>query len=95
MCKENALINLEFEGRKLDYIIGEDGEPLFELYNVGMMLGYVVITKGKEYPTKKRIEKVVENAEITGVLHGVKLSGTCPSTASNSTSGKKWFMILC
>ena len=53
MCKENALINLEFEGRKLDYIIGEDGEPLFELYNVGMMLGYVVITKGKEYPTKK------------------------------------------
>ena len=27
MCKENALINLEFEGRKLDYIIGEDGEP--------------------------------------------------------------------
>ena len=73
MCKENALINLEFEGKKLDYIIGEDGEPLFELYNVGMMLGYVVITKGKEYPTKKRIEKVVENAEITGVLHGVKL----------------------
>ena len=73
MCKENSLINLEFEGKKLDYIIGEDGEPLFELYNVGMMLGYVVITKGKEYPTKKRIEKVVENAEITGVLHGVKL----------------------
>ena len=73
MCKENSLINLEFEGKKLDYIIGEDGEPLFELYNVGMMLGYVVITKGKEYPIKKRIEKVVKNAEITGVLHGVKL----------------------
>ena len=73
MCKENALINLEFEGRKLDYIIGEDGEPLFEIYNVGMMLGYVVITKGKEYPRKERIEKVVENAEITGVFHGGKL----------------------
>ena len=73
MCKENSLINLEFEGKKLDYVIGEDGEPLFELYNVGMMLGYVVITKGKEYPRKERIEKIVENAEITGVFHGGKL----------------------
>lgn len=73
MCKENSLINLEFEGKKLDYIIGEDGEPLFELYNVGMMLGYVVIASGKEYPRKKRIEKVVENAEITGIFHGGKI----------------------
>ena len=73
MSNENLLMNLEFEGRKLDYIIGEDGEPLFELYNVGMMLGYVVITKGKEYAREKRIDKVIENAEIIGVFHAGKL----------------------
>ena len=72
MCKENLLTNLEFEGRKLDYIIGEDGEPLFELYNVGMMLGYVTKNSvGKEYAFKSRIDKVVENAEINMCLHGV------------------------
>ena len=72
MCKENLLMNLEFEGRKLDYIIGEDGEPLFELYNVGMMLGYVTKNSvGKEYAFKSRIDKVVENAEINMCLHGV------------------------
>ena len=72
MAKENLLTNLEFEGRKLDYIIGEDGEPLFELYNVGMMLGYVTKNSvGKEYAFKSRIDKVVENAEINMCLHGV------------------------
>ena len=72
MCKENLLISLEFEGRKLDYIIGEDGEPLFELYNVGMMLGYVKKNSiGKTYAFKSRIEKVVKNAEIEPCVHGV------------------------
>ncbi len=71
MCKENLLTNLEFEGRKLDYIIGEDGEPLFELYNVGMMLGYH--TKNgvgiDDYPRKKRIDKIVERADIKPCFH--------------------------
>ena len=62
----NELINLEFEGRKLDYIIREDGEPLFELYNVGMMLGYSRKNGvGIDYSRKDRIDKIVENAEIT------------------------------
>lgn len=65
MCKENSLINLEFEGRKLDYIIGEDGEPLFEIYNVGMMLGYHRKNgAGIDYPRKKRIDNVIKKANI-------------------------------
>ena len=33
MTNENLLTNLEFEGRKLDYIIREDGEPYREVIN--------------------------------------------------------------
>ena len=72
MCKENALINLEFEGRKLDYIIGEDGEPLFEIYNVGMMLGYYTkngTSAGVDYPRKKRIDNVIKKANIEPCFH--------------------------
>ena len=70
MCKENLLTNLEFEGRKLDYIIGEDGEPLFELYNVGMMLGYARENSvGTEYARKNRIDKVIKNADIKPCDH--------------------------
>ena len=66
MCKENSLINLEFEGKKLDYIIGEDGEPLFELYSVGMALGYV---RSNGYVRKDRIDKIVSNADIKSFVH--------------------------
>ena len=70
MCKENLLTNLEFEGRKLDYIIVEDGEPLFELYNVGMMLGYARENSvGTEYARKNRIDKVIKNADIKPCDH--------------------------
>ena len=72
MCKENVLINLEFEGRKLDYIIGEDGEPLFEIYNVGMMLGYYTkngTSAGVDYPRKKRIDNVIKKANIEPCFH--------------------------
>ena len=72
MSNENLLMNLEFEGRKLDYIIGEDGEPLFELYNVGMMLGYVKKNSiGKTYAFKSRIDKVIKNADIKPCVHHV------------------------
>lgn len=73
MCKENSLINLEFEGRKLDYIIGEDGEPLFEIYNVGMMLGYHTkngADAGIDYPRKKRIDNVIKKANIEPCFQG-------------------------
>ena len=70
MCKENLLTNLEFEGRKLDYIIREDGEPLFELYNVGMMLGYARENSvGTEYARKNRIDKVIKKADIEPCDH--------------------------
>ena len=71
MCKENLLTNLEFEGRKLDYIIVEDGEPLFELYNVGMMLGYAKKNSvGTEYARKERIDKVIKKADIEPWVQG-------------------------
>lgn len=66
----NLLIN--FEGKNVNYIIGEDGEPLFELYSVGQALGYETISKGKEYPHKTRINKTIENADIEPVVHGVQ-----------------------
>lgn len=69
----NLLINnlINFEGKDINYIIGADGEPLFELYSVGRALGYerVTVSKGKEYiqARKDRIDKIVESAEITGL----------------------------
>ena len=44
----------------------------FELYSTGAALGYTTIAKGKVYPHKLRIDKIVENAEITPVVHGVQ-----------------------
>lgn len=71
MSKENLLMNLEFEGRKLDYIIRENEEPLFELYNVGMMLGYAKKNSvGTEYARKERIDKVIKKADIEPCVHG-------------------------
>lgn len=65
-----------FEGHELKILINEDGEPLFELYSVGVALGYgrVKIVKGKEYQEiqKSRIEKTMKNAEIIGFPHGVE-----------------------
>jgi hypothetical protein len=50
-------------------IIVQNDEPLFELYSTAMALGYVTTARGKEYPHKVRIEKVISNAEITPVVH--------------------------
>ena len=67
---KDILQNIEFEGRKLDVILNEDGEPLFELYSVGMALGYArPNTTGKLFPRKDRIDKTLKNAEIIGVDH--------------------------
>ena len=71
---KDILQNIEFEGKKLDVILNEDGEPLFELYSVGMALGYVnkrTNSTGKLYisPYKSRIDKTLKNAEIIGVDH--------------------------
>ena len=61
-----------FEGNEVEIILGENNEPLFELYSTGMALGYTNKAKGKIYPHKIRIEKTLENAEISTVVHGVQ-----------------------
>lgn len=59
-----------FEGKNIDMIMGENNEPLFELYGVGQALGYErKNSAGKEYPRKDRIDKVLENAEIEPCVH--------------------------
>ena len=47
-----------------------DGVPMFELYSTGMALGYVKTAKGKQYARNERIDKIVQNAGITTVVHG-------------------------
>ena len=70
MNTNNLLIN--FEGKNINYITGQDGEPMFELYSVGQALGYETVNaKGVIYPHKARINKVLENAEIEPCVQGV------------------------
>lgn len=63
---------IKFENSNIK-IIEVNGEWLFEVYSVGMALGYVVYGKNKNnpFPNKARINKTLENAEIKGCLHGV------------------------
>ena len=69
---KNELITKQFDGRNVEMITNEEGEVLFELYSVGMALGYETKSKGKTYPHKVRIEKTVKNADIEPVVHGVQ-----------------------
>ena len=64
---------MQFEGNNVEVIQDENGDLLFEIYSTGMALGYITFAKGKAYPQKVRIDKIVENAEITLVVHGVQL----------------------
>lgn len=57
-----------FEGNEVEIILGENGEPLFELYSTGMALGHVKYAKGKAYPRRDRIDKDIANAEISTVV---------------------------
>ena len=71
----NNLMVLEkqFEGTDIEITTGDNGEILFEVYSTGSALGYVKtkIVKGKEYKEirKDRIEKVMKNADISGLPH--------------------------
>lgn len=76
--KSIKLTNM-FEGHKVD-IITVNNQPLFELYSTGMALGYSR-TDGKSisdhggqkaFPRKDRIDKVISNADIEPVVHGVQ-----------------------
>lgn len=73
---------MKFEGNNVEVIQDENGNLLFEIYSTGMALGYAR-NNGKSagehcvhpklFPYKSRIDKVISNAEITPVSHGVKL----------------------
>lgn len=70
---DNKLITV-FENTNVQIIVDENNEPLFELYSTGKALGYCR-WNGKRTsctPQKDRIDRVVENAEISTVSQGVK-----------------------
>ncbi|MCD3223957.1 Bro-N domain-containing protein [Clostridium botulinum] len=58
----------EFEGTGVEIII-DNGNLEFELYSTGMALGYMT---SNGYAYKTRIEKIVLNADISTISHGVK-----------------------
>ena len=62
----NNIVNV-FENCEIQIIVNNDA-PLFELYSTGMALGYITVTKGKSYPHKVRIEKVINNAELEPIV---------------------------
>ena len=62
-----------FEGTEVKIIYNENDEILFELYSTGIALGYVKYKKYKDKTYKEirkdRIDKVIENAEISTFPH--------------------------
>lgn len=57
-----------FEDKKVEVSI-INGEPMFEVYSVGMALGQVKMAKGNLYPRKDRIDENIISAELTPVVH--------------------------
>ena len=64
----NNMISV-FENCEIQIVVENDA-PLFEVYSTGMALGYITSTRGKSYPHKVRIEKVISNADIEPVVQG-------------------------
>lgn len=64
----NNMISV-FENCEIQIVVENDA-PLFEVYSTGMALGYITTTRGKSYPHKVRIEKVISNADIAPVVQG-------------------------
>ena len=62
----NNMISV-FENCEIQIVVENDA-PLFEVYSTGMALGYITTTRGKSYPHKVRIEKVMSNADIVPVV---------------------------
>ena len=62
----NNMISV-FENCEIQIVVENDA-PLFEVYSTGMALGYITTSRGKNYPHKVRIEKVISNADITPVV---------------------------
>lgn len=71
MSKVENKILKKFEATNVTIEIIE-GVPMFELYSTGMALGYVTKAKGKMYPHKNRIDKIIKITEISTVVHNNK-----------------------
>ena len=89
---------MKFEDIEVGVIV-VNGEPLFELYSIGMALGHAKTAKGKKYPHKLRINKTIENVEITvfprGVEKYIDLNGLRKFiSTSNSTKKSKFIEFL-
>ena len=73
MTKPENRILKKFEATDVTIEIVK-GVPMFELYSVGVALGYTRVTKskGKEYfqIRTKRIDTIIKNAGITLLDHG-------------------------
>lgn len=73
MTEKNNNLSKVFEGANVQIIVDENNEPLFELYSTGEALGYVRtdVKNGVAYRRirKDRIDKIVENAEISTFAH--------------------------
>ena len=70
MTEKNNNLSTVFEGANVQIIVDENNEPLFELYSTGKALGYCR-WNGKRTscaPQKDRIDRIVENAEISTVV---------------------------
>jgi prophage antirepressor-like protein len=72
MNNENLLTKI-YEGKEIKIIFNDENEPLFEKYGVGVALGYIKISKGKQYARKDRIDSTILNAGIEPVVQDGQL----------------------
>lgn len=61
-----------FHGRNVEIRQDECGTLWFEIESLSMAIGYITSSKGKEYVHKSRMNKTLQNAEISTVVHGVQ-----------------------
>ena len=71
MKKRLTIYNKVFEGCNVDMLVKNDGEVLFEIYSVGVAVGYskengrVGVQSGHQvYPRKERIDDTIVKADI-------------------------------
>lgn len=70
MEKGLTIYNKLFEGCNVDMLVKNDGEVLFEIYSVGVALGYAtsngrVSSSGNQlYPRKERIDDTIVKADV-------------------------------
>lgn len=80
-------------------VIPINGEPYFDLYDVGMALGQTKESKGILYPRKDRIDKNVENAEIKPVVHNnikyIDINGVRKLISLSHTNSKSKDNFIC